>query len=73
MKEVLIKVRNIVISVLTGIFWFWVIIMWTLMASVVGVIMIVDFIHKLWTNRRINWIQNITDGLSKAFKSPFNW
>ena len=73
MKEVLIKVRNIVISVLTGIFWFWVIIMWTLMAAVVGVIMIVDFIHKLWTNRRINWIRSVTDGLSKAFKSPFNW
>lgn len=73
MKEVLIKVRNIVISVLTGIFWFWVLIMWMLMAGVVGIIRLVDFIHKLWTNRRINWIRDITNGLSKAFGNPFNW
>lgn len=63
--------KNILITVGSGIVSFMYIILWTMIFAITGVLMMVDFIHNLWTGRRVNWIEGIMDGWAELFAHPF--
>lgn len=63
--------KNIVITVGSGIVSFMYIIIWTMIFAVTGILMMVDFIHNTWTKRRIPWITAITDAWADMFAHPF--
>ncbi len=63
--------KNVAITVGSGIISFMYIIIWTMIFAITGVLMMVDFIHNIWTRRRIPWITAVTDAWSEMFAHPF--
>lgn len=63
--------KNVAITVGSGIVSFMYIVVWTMIFAVTGILMMVDFIHNIWTRRRIPWIAAITDAWADMFAHPF--
>lgn len=63
--------KNIVITVGSAIVSFMYIFIWTMIFCITGVLLLIDFIHKIWTKRRIKWIEVVTDGWAELFAHPF--
>lgn len=64
-------IKNILLTVGSGIISFTYIFIWTILFAVTGVLLMVDWIHTLWTERRIPWIKKVMDGWSELFSRPF--
>ena len=65
------QIRNILVTVGSAVLSFWIIMLWTVIFCVTGVLLMVDWIHTLWCERRIPWIKKVTDGWSEMFGHPF--
>ena len=65
------QLKKIAITIGTGFVSFWFIIIWTMIFAVTGVLMLVDWVHKVWTDRRIPWIEVVMDGWADLFDHPF--
>ena len=64
--------KNIAITVGSGIVSFMYIIIWTMIFCVTGVLLMIDWVHHVWTDRRIPWITVVTDGCAELFAHPFS-
>ena len=65
------ETKKILITVGSGLVSFWVFILWMVMAMTMGILLMVDWIYKVWTKRRITWIQHVSDWVGRFFTNPF--
>ena len=66
------KIKQVFLTVGSAMLSFWFLWIWTIIFAVTGVLLMVDWIHRIWTDRRIPWIKKVTDGWSKLFDHPFS-
>lgn len=64
--------KNVALTVGSGIVSFMFIIIWTMIFCITGVLMLIDWVHKIWTKRRIPWITTVMDGWAELFAHPFS-
>lgn len=65
------KIRNVLLTVVSGMLFWLMMFMSAAFGAVTGVLLMVDWIHYIWTDRRIPWIQTFTDGWADLFDHPF--
>ena len=65
------KFKKIALTVGSGIISIGYMFVWTMIFCFTGVLMLVDWIHWIWTNRRISWIKTVMTGWSDLFDHPF--
>ena len=63
--------KRIFITIGSGIVSFMFLFIWTIIFCITGVLMLIDWIHQVWTGRRISWIKNVMNGWSELFDHPF--
>ena len=63
--------KRVAITIGSAFVSFWFLCIWTVIFAVTGVLMLIDWIHKVWTDRRIPWIVVVMDGWADLFDHPF--
>ena len=63
--------KKVMMTVGSGIISFVYLFIWLILFGIAGVLMMVDWIHWIWTRRRIAWIKIVMDGWRDLFDHPF--
>lgn len=66
------KFKNVIMTIGSAFISFGFIFLWTIIFAVTGVLLLIDWVHNIWTSRRIKWIEAITDGWADLFDHPFS-
>lgn len=66
------KIKQVLLTIGSAMLSFWFLWIWTIIFAVTGVLLMVDWIHRIWTDRRIPWIEKVTNGWSELFDHPFS-